>query len=675
MRIITSNIILNGAELGATNPLPYFRDANWNRDLDGSGLEEKEKTGLGYNTGYRVLPYTIYDEYKREKSPMTLKTIVMENDNLRATFLADYGGRLYSLFDKTRQKELLYVNPVFQPCNIGTRYAWFSGGIEWNVGQYGHTTLTCDPMYFVRCRDSQGEEFLRMYEYERIKGVFLQIDFHLPDNEKCLYAHVNIFNSHDTPTSLYWWTNTAVEQNRHMHVLSGNQEIIMTHPTDGKYDAFLHDTMPKPKALDEIDVSYPENCPFSMEYFFQNESTFEQTWEAAAYDDGSSFFERSTPEMPYRKMFCWSNRNGGQHWQNFLSEKGSPYYTEIQSGIFPTQVHGGDMQEKAHISFTQAFGGLDIDDGQTHGESYSDACSYMYNRINKHLPKEHLLQMHKQFNKSINLPPVEFMNYGSGWGALEQKREPGIVPKGLSFPEETLDEEQTPFLTLLETNCIPEWPTGMPPSYMCDSRWLNIMEKAINQTHKPSSELLFHYGVASYENGNVEVGIKALLQAIEESSSPIISRTLGMLYQKTGDIEKAITYIRKAIENGGIAQSSKFAVDYLNVLIEAEYFQDGWEFYESLPSEVKEIEQIQVSAAVAAYEIGQWGFLKKQFSKEYVYIREGDISIVDLWYKYRAREITETQNIQFEEALKIVKKSDCPPYNIDFQLFSEYEEC
>ncbi len=37
---------------------------------------------------------------------------------LKATFLLEYGGRMWSLVHKPSGRELLYVNPMFQPANL-----------------------------------------------------------------------------------------------------------------------------------------------------------------------------------------------------------------------------------------------------------------------------------------------------------------------------------------------------------------------------------------------------------------------------------------------------------------------------------------------------------------------------------------------------------------------------
>ena len=109
----------------------------------------------GWQTGFRVLPYRMQDGYGRTRQPISLKSIVLENEFLRAVFLPEVGGRLYSLW-KPVERELLHCNPVFQPANLAIRNAWFSGGIEWNIGQFGHTFTTCSPVFAAQIRAHAG---------------------------------------------------------------------------------------------------------------------------------------------------------------------------------------------------------------------------------------------------------------------------------------------------------------------------------------------------------------------------------------------------------------------------------------------------------------------------------------------------------------------------------------
>lgn len=83
------------------------------------------------------------------------------------------------------------------PANLANRNAWFSGGVEWILGHYGHSHLTCEPVHFAKCLDDNGEEFLRLFEYERLKKLYYQIDFHLPEGKDYLMTFTKIINPND----------------------------------------------------------------------------------------------------------------------------------------------------------------------------------------------------------------------------------------------------------------------------------------------------------------------------------------------------------------------------------------------------------------------------------------------------------------------------------------------
>jgi hypothetical protein len=138
--------------------------------------------------------------------------VVLQNDYLTATFLPELGGRLISLFHRPSGRELLAKNPVFQPANLALRNAWFSGGIEWNAGQPGHSYLTCSPVYAAQVEGIGGSPVLRIYEWDRVKGFPWQIDFSLPDGLPFLLARVRLVNPHDHEIDMYWWTNIAVPE-------------------------------------------------------------------------------------------------------------------------------------------------------------------------------------------------------------------------------------------------------------------------------------------------------------------------------------------------------------------------------------------------------------------------------------------------------------------------------
>ena len=95
-----------------------------------------------------MIPYLRQDGYNRKRSLKDFKAVVLENDYLKAVFIPELGRRMWQLYDKEKQQDLVYVNPVFQPCNLALRNAWFSGGVEFNIGMQGHTPFTCSPLFY-----------------------------------------------------------------------------------------------------------------------------------------------------------------------------------------------------------------------------------------------------------------------------------------------------------------------------------------------------------------------------------------------------------------------------------------------------------------------------------------------------------------------------------------------
>ena len=157
------------ANLGAENPLPGFRDPKHDMSVPiDASVPAEDRRYLGWEVGYRVLPYRIQDGYDRDKKPRTFHGLVLENEILKATFLPELGGRLVSLVHKPTHRELLDCNPVFQPANLAIRNAWFSGGIEWNASHFGHHFLTCSPVFAARVETTEGYQIGRASCRERV---------------------------------------------------------------------------------------------------------------------------------------------------------------------------------------------------------------------------------------------------------------------------------------------------------------------------------------------------------------------------------------------------------------------------------------------------------------------------------------------------------------------------
>lgn len=91
--------------------------------------------------------------------------------------------------------------------------------------------------------------------------------------------------------------------------------------------------------------------------------------------------------------------------------------------------------------------------------------------------------------------------------------------------------------------------------------------------------------------------------------------------------------------------------------------------YESLPEEFRQSDRLQIIIGAAAQELDHNEFLLNLFQKEFAVIREGEVTIVELWYKFQAKKLAESRNtVLSEELMKEAITLYPPPNNIDFRI-------
>lgn len=651
------------------NRLPKFRDKVQDRELEGSGLLEHEKKLYGYQTGDRVLPYLMQDAYTREKKNVILKTIVMENDYIKAVFLPEYGMRLYSLYSKEEQRELLYKNPVLQFANLAIRNAWFSGGIEWNVGQLGHTFTTCSSVFAGIVKDGKGEKFLRCYEYERCKGIYWQLDFHLGKEDRQLSVYARFINPQKESIPFYWWTNIAVPEEKNIRVFSGNKNVIYILPESvektGATKGMAHGELPYLPSVPGEDASYPQRIPFSSEYFFQNEKDVKQTWEIAAYDDGTVFFDRATENLRFHKMFCWGSHRGGKHWKDFLAEPGKGDYVELQAGLAPTQVHGLEMPADTEWDFVQIFGGMKADYTKANGD-WEKGRDYLYQKMNEVVSEEQLHCKQEQYREDGIREIVEILHFGTGYGALEEIRERGVTPEGMSFPMASVTPKEMIWLNLLNKEEVPELSAQeLPLSYMVDLRYKTYLQAAAK---KGSASAWNFLGIMCYENGEFEQGIHCFQESLKIRENALAYRNLFQAY-KDIDLDRALNYMEKALGLFSDEIPREYVEEYTEVLVAQKQYKKAWEYYQTLDKKLQNWERIILNIMEAAVHEKKEEFMRAQYEKEFAVIREGERGYTEGYFAYQAMQEARIRGVEYNEALieKYVQENNIPE-EYDFRL-------
>lgn len=669
---------IEGGRLGIENPLPYLKELPEDKIILNDGtITEEEKINLGVKSGRKVLPYTMQDCYDRDREEIEIETIVLENNKLKAVFLPEYGGRLYSLYSKVLGRELLYKNPVLQVANLAIRNAWFSGGIEWNMGRTGHTFVTCDSVFCGKLKDKDGNEFLRIYEFERQSRMYWQVDFHLPEDGDYLAATIHIRNPDKEVKNLYWWTNTAVPLTAKTRVFSGTKEVFYIGPEGyitGRHE-YGHGTLPFIDRISKNDISYPNEIEFGSEYFFQNSVEEELPWEGVAYEDGYFFYDCSTQPLRIRKMFAWGNSRGGKNWCDYLAKPGEGDYVEVQAGLAPSQLHGFPIGAGASISFTQIFAGTMLEDKEVYKtEDYDTAMKAMSKVVKEKSSAAFVNQLHKELSAYLEEAPEEILHCGSDFGYIEklrvEKEKDSSIPAGLDFDRGYLSPDGEIWISLMETGDFEKtMVTKAYRSFMTDVRWEKYMKQALEK-NKDNWALWYHYGIMLFENGRSEEAMEAFGLSLEADKNPWAMWAMGTALLRLNKKEESLSYYQQAYNCGGDVLFCGFSEDLMVLLNSMGRYSETYEIYQKEKESLTEKQLIE--GAKAGMEIGDMTIVEKLFQQDIAVIREGENAFTAMWFEYMARQEAQKRNCSYSRELyEEVARRIQPPEHLDFRMHKD----
>ncbi|WP_263164295.1 DUF5107 domain-containing protein [Streptomyces sp. SCSIO ZS0520] len=531
-------LTLPAAEMGPDNPLPPLCPLDEVHEVDSrtlQGLPRAMARQIGYEPLHSILPARLRDGYGRERSERALDALVLENDHLRVTVLPGLGGRIHSLFHKATGRELLYRNPVLQPASFALNGAWFSGGIEWNIGATGHTTLSCAPLHAATVPGPDGTPMLRLWEWERLRDLPFQVDLWLPADSAFLYAGVRIRNPHERPVPTYWWTNIAVPEEQ--RVLAPAEEAWHY-----GYERTLR-RVPVPVS-DGVDRTYPQRSTHAADYFYEVPAD-RRPWIASLDERGQGLVQTSTGVLRGRKAFVWGSGPGGRRWQEWLTEPGTGGYAEIQAGLARTQLEHVRLEAESEIGWLEAYGPLTTDPGRVHGGDWAAARAEAEDRLAQALPSGTVDAAYADWLPYADHEPVETLATGSGWGALEVLRAGHKLP-GTPFEESTLGPDQEPWRALLDTGSFPAPRRVAPPGpSLVATHWRDMLETA---PAEPLTE--YHLGVAQWHAGDLAQAVRSWERALPLAPSlwPLL-RCLAVADRLGGNRERAAQRYAESFED------------------------------------------------------------------------------------------------------------------------------
>lgn len=579
-------------------------------------LDEEDEIYEGYGRRQNAYPYRQYNTYTRELSEREVKTAVLENRYLKAVFLPEYGGRLWELWDKEAGKNLLYTNDVIQFSNLAVRNAWFSGGVEWNIGVIGHNPFTIDSLYTARLKDERGNPILRMYEYERIRKVAYQMDFWLEPESRFLNCRMRIANESTEVVPMYWWSNMAVPEYDGGRIVVPAQKAFTY--ADG---AVFKVDIPMVKGIDVTDYQKIER---SVDYFFDIPEE-DPKYIANVDRNGYGLLQLSTKRLRSRKLFCWGNQDASDHWQEFLTDQAGRY-VEIQAGLAKTQYGCLPMAPNTAWEWLERYGAIQIPEEnitKNHIERSRQLTEWI--RL-EGIPEdmEATLKRTKETAKKQAL----LLSAGSGYGALKAG---GKLTKHLEFSLNS--EALKSWSRFFETGILhkPD-PKDAPDEFLIEQENVSFLE-ANREKNENNWYARYQLGIGYYLKEDYQKAEEEFRASFRLEENVWALHGLSCTCLRTERKKEAADYISR-----GILMRKKevsFLKEGFKILYLCEAFGQICSCYEQLDLPLQNIGKIRFYYVSALHRSGcdkeAYGLLEKDGGLMMEDIREGEDSLAGLW--------------------------------------------
>ncbi len=651
-----------GSHLGPEGAYPIlYKQKMFEKE---SALDESEGLYINYGNILHMLPYASLDDYGRENDEQVFDAAVLENKFLKATFVPSLGGRMWSLYDKVNQRDLIINNPAFRPCNFSVRNAWFSGGVEWNCGVRGHSALTTDRIFAAPYELSDGTPVLRLYAFERIRATTFQMDFFMKDDMPFLFARMRLVNGSAEVKPVYWWSTIAVKQEEGARVIVPADEAYINQDEDPVYKRSI-------PMVDGVDLSYPTNHTIVVDHFYKIPEN-QRKYEAYVRADGKGVIHASTRRQRGRKMFVWGTSVGGDNWQKYLtSEAGyNQPYLEIQAGLAPTQNESLPIPPKTAWEWLEAYGAVDFTPESVHG-GWQESKGSVQSWLDSVLPEAEMDAMLAATYKAATSPAKAVLR-GHGWGALDNiiqtalGRQP-IAPY-LDFGE--IGPAQELWSRFLKNGFLDQPdPRERPASFMVQSEWFELLKKTVRDADENNWYAWYHLGLCYFARELFTQAKEAFECSMDLAQSTWGYHALANVSRALGEEKRSAFLMAKALAMN--PSDLSLAKETLRFAYEAKEYSLMRSVYDSLTSEQKEAPRVQAYYAFALAHTGEPQRAKEMLEKdgglEIPDLREGDNCVPEEYiYILRTLAAEKGETLSAED-VKVPRK-------IDFRMFHARKE-
>ncbi len=524
------------------------------------------------------LPHLSQDQWGCERETRGVPSLTVEDEHLRLSILPQWGGRIWSAFDKEFDRELVFANPAHQPANIAVLKAWTSGGIEynWSPGVIGHSVFSESPAWVGTLETERGT-VVRTWEFDRWNATVWQVDLLLGNGT--IWLHPAITPTREATVQGYWWTCVAVPATPETRVLAPAEWTAQTSAgstVKAPWPAFSmgdkNTTFRGHDGTRTTDNSWLGAVTEGDFFMGPLSRIAESEPRYIAWTELDGFVSVHGHPNNGTKLFTWGQNGAGRFMQDLLAGvsgvssgrsttegDGSPPpppppqqrprvgdYAELQTGPAFTQMQTFEVPAGAGAEWTEWFVQLSADPAVLRGDDYAAALGAVEAGRKRRVSNDAIGDL-DAFFRGIRARPVErVLSAGQPWGGLEalrrahegRRRRDGtaaanVAPlaPGVVFNVTREDPEAGAWVELLEDGQFSDATLARSPtSYQLGEEWIAVLEASppLTWLHE------LHLGVAKADRGETAAPLVHFNRSLSLRPSVVAARCLGVLQTEPG---------------------------------------------------------------------------------------------------------------------------------------------
>ena len=200
-------------------------------------------------------PYHKFDKFGTEPKDKSWKVIELENDYLKVTVFPEIGGKVWSVYDKSKGKDIFYDNEVVKFREIAMRGSWTSGGIEFNYGIIGHAPSCSHPVEWATAVNKDGSVSCFVGAWDFLTRTRWTVEINLPKDAAWLRTRTFWHNFSGLYKPYYTWANSAVKASEDLEIIYPAAYSISHHGTSEEF----------PVNSSKVDISFFKNQKYGAD--------------------------------------------------------------------------------------------------------------------------------------------------------------------------------------------------------------------------------------------------------------------------------------------------------------------------------------------------------------------------------------------------------------------------